>query len=176
MSVRPSVRRSARPSVPCYFQTRTRRILCRVSGLVILDSAAADFRRPESPRLSRLHQVAPTTRRESRPTPTQPRHHRPTDAGVTMGTRSNLAQQRASSDGLKGARLRSKSSSRVLEASSESGQLGGFTVSFGCYVRWICWLVTVRMVILMVLFVSTVAERVCSRLIIWTADSCRYKW
>ena len=33
--VRPSVRRSVRPSVPCYFQTRTRRILCRVSGLVL---------------------------------------------------------------------------------------------------------------------------------------------
>ena len=29
-----SVRPSVRPSVPCYFQTRTRRILCRVSGLV----------------------------------------------------------------------------------------------------------------------------------------------
>ena len=33
--VRPSVRRSVGPSVPRYFQTRTRRILCRVSGLVI---------------------------------------------------------------------------------------------------------------------------------------------
>ena len=37
-SVRPSARRSVgpsvRPSVPCHFQTRTRRILCRVSGLV----------------------------------------------------------------------------------------------------------------------------------------------
>ena len=32
--VRPSVRRSVGPSVPCYFQTPTRRILCRVSGLV----------------------------------------------------------------------------------------------------------------------------------------------
>ena len=39
MSVRPSVRRSVGPSVcwsvPCYFQTRSRRILCRVSGLVL---------------------------------------------------------------------------------------------------------------------------------------------
>ena len=35
--VRPSVvRPSLRPSVPSYFQTRTRRILCRVSGLVFL--------------------------------------------------------------------------------------------------------------------------------------------
>ena len=33
--VRPLVRRSVRPSVPSYFQTRTRRILCRVSGLVL---------------------------------------------------------------------------------------------------------------------------------------------
>ena len=33
-SVRPSVGPPVRPSVPCYFQTRTRRILCRVSGLV----------------------------------------------------------------------------------------------------------------------------------------------
>ena len=32
--VRPSFRPSVRPSVPCYFQTRSRRILCRVSGLV----------------------------------------------------------------------------------------------------------------------------------------------
>ena len=40
MSVRPSVRPSVGPSVgpyvPRYFQTRTRRILCRVSGLVHL--------------------------------------------------------------------------------------------------------------------------------------------
>ena len=34
--VRPLVRRSVRLSVPRYFQTRTRRILCRVSGLVTL--------------------------------------------------------------------------------------------------------------------------------------------
>ena len=34
-SVRSSVRRSVVPSVPRYFQTRTRRILCRVSGLVL---------------------------------------------------------------------------------------------------------------------------------------------
>ena len=38
-SVHPSVRQSVRPSVrlsvPSYFQTRTRRILCRVSGLVV---------------------------------------------------------------------------------------------------------------------------------------------
>ena len=33
-----SVRRSVRPSVPRYFQTRTRRILCRVSGLVVTQS------------------------------------------------------------------------------------------------------------------------------------------
>ena len=33
-SVGPSVRPSVGPSVPRYFQTRTRRILCRVSGLV----------------------------------------------------------------------------------------------------------------------------------------------
>ena len=33
-SVRRSVGPSVRLSVPCYFQTRTRRILCRVSGLV----------------------------------------------------------------------------------------------------------------------------------------------
>ena len=33
-SVRSSVGPSVRPSVPCYFQTRTRRVLCRVSGLV----------------------------------------------------------------------------------------------------------------------------------------------
>ena len=33
-SVGPSVRPSVRPYVPCYFQTHTRRILCRVSGLV----------------------------------------------------------------------------------------------------------------------------------------------
>ena len=33
-SVRPSVRRSIRRSVPCYFRRHTRRILCRVSGLV----------------------------------------------------------------------------------------------------------------------------------------------
>ena len=31
----PSVRSSVRPSVPSYFQTRTRRILCHVSGLVL---------------------------------------------------------------------------------------------------------------------------------------------
>ena len=35
-SVRPSVHRPVRPSFPCYFQTRTRRILCRVSGLILL--------------------------------------------------------------------------------------------------------------------------------------------
>ena len=35
-SVRPSVGPSVRRSVPRYFQTRTRRILCRVSGLVTL--------------------------------------------------------------------------------------------------------------------------------------------
>ena len=35
MSVRPSVGPSVRRSVPRYFQTRTRRILCRVSGLVL---------------------------------------------------------------------------------------------------------------------------------------------
>ena len=34
--VRWSVRRSVGPSVPSYFQTRTRRVLCRVSGLVCL--------------------------------------------------------------------------------------------------------------------------------------------
>ena len=34
--VRPSVRPSVPPSVPRYFQTRTRRILCRVSSLVFL--------------------------------------------------------------------------------------------------------------------------------------------
>ena len=33
----PSVRRSVGPSVPRYFQTRTRRILCRVSGLVLFE-------------------------------------------------------------------------------------------------------------------------------------------
>ena len=36
-SVRPSVGPSVGPSVPRYFQTRTRRILCRVSGLVFYD-------------------------------------------------------------------------------------------------------------------------------------------
>ena len=35
VSVGPSVGPSVRPSVPCYFQTRTRRILCRVFGLVV---------------------------------------------------------------------------------------------------------------------------------------------
>ena len=39
----PSVRPSVGPSVPRYFQTRTRRILCRVSGLVF--SAARDIKR-----------------------------------------------------------------------------------------------------------------------------------
>ena len=34
ISIRGCVRRSVGPSVPRYFQTRTRRILCRVSGLV----------------------------------------------------------------------------------------------------------------------------------------------
>ena len=34
ISIRGRVRPSVGPSVPCYFQTRTRRILCRVSGLV----------------------------------------------------------------------------------------------------------------------------------------------
>ena len=34
MRVCPSVRPSVGPSIPRYFQTRTRRILCRVSGLV----------------------------------------------------------------------------------------------------------------------------------------------
>ena len=38
VSVRPLVRPSVRRSVPSYFQTRTRRILCRVSGLVLLTS------------------------------------------------------------------------------------------------------------------------------------------
>ena len=44
-SVRPSVRRSVsrsvRRSIPRYFQTRTRRILCRVSGLVFPRSVSA---------------------------------------------------------------------------------------------------------------------------------------
>ena len=39
--VRPSVRRFVGPSVPRYFQTHTRRILCRVSGLVFLASTLA---------------------------------------------------------------------------------------------------------------------------------------
>ena len=34
-SVRPSVGPSVGPSVPRYFQTRFRRIFCRVSGLVV---------------------------------------------------------------------------------------------------------------------------------------------
>ena len=42
-SVLPSVRPSVRPSVPSYFQTRTRRILCRVSGLVLLTFALLFF-------------------------------------------------------------------------------------------------------------------------------------
>ena len=44
----------------------------------------------------------------------------PAGAGVGMGSRSN-AGQRPSEGAAKGARLRSKSSSRVLEAGSDSG-------------------------------------------------------
>ena len=38
ISLRGCVRPSVHPSIPSYFQTRTRRILCRVSGLVLFKS------------------------------------------------------------------------------------------------------------------------------------------
>ena len=49
ISIRGCVRWSVRPSVPSYFQTGTRRILCRVSGLVI--SSLPPFPHLSLPRL-----------------------------------------------------------------------------------------------------------------------------